>query len=93
MSLPDGVEVSMGSVAERSDTPAVWSLSWASTMTSSERPSLSSSVDEERLELALFGVLQEPPALWPLVKRDGARYAVVGVHVRYVQSVEFTVLR
>ncbi|HEX2107945.1 MAG TPA: hypothetical protein VHF70_01535, partial [Rubrobacteraceae bacterium] len=42
MSLPDGVEVSMGSRPERKATPSFWSLSWASTMTSSLRPSLSS---------------------------------------------------
>lgn len=37
-----GLEVSIGSQADRSDTPALASLSWASTMTSSLRPSLSS---------------------------------------------------
>jgi hypothetical protein len=42
MSLPLGLEVSMGSVALRRATPAAWSLSWASTMTSKDRPSLSS---------------------------------------------------
>src|SRR5919107_1577752 len=31
-------------------------------------------VDEERGELALFGVLEEPPTFWPLMQRDGARY-------------------
>jgi hypothetical protein len=42
MSLPLGVEVSIGSVELRKPTPSEASLSWASTMTSSDRPSLSS---------------------------------------------------
>ena len=39
-------------------------------------------VDEECGELALLGVLEEPPAFRPLVQRNGARYAVVGLEAK-----------
>jgi hypothetical protein len=42
------------------------------------------SVDKQRPEVALFRILQEPPALRPLVDRDRVRYTVVGVDARDV---------
>jgi hypothetical protein len=48
-------------------------------------------VDEECGELALFDVLEEPPALRSLVQGDGALHAVVGVYLRHFQTVEAAV--
>ena len=48
-------------------------------------------VDEERGELALFGVLEEPPTFWPLMQRDGARYTVISVGLCHFQTVEAAV--
>jgi hypothetical protein len=48
-------------------------------------------VDEERGKLALLGILEEPPTFWPLVQRDGARHAVVGVDLSHFQTVEAAV--
>ena len=48
-------------------------------------------VDEERGELAPFGILEEPSPFRPLVQRDGARCAVIGVDLRQFQSVEAAV--
>jgi hypothetical protein len=48
-------------------------------------------VDEERGELALFGILEEPPTFWPLVQRDGARHTVIGVDLHHFQTVEAAV--
>jgi hypothetical protein len=47
--------------------------------------------DEERGELVLLGILEEPPTFWSLVQRDGARYAVIGVDLSRFQAVEAAV--
>ncbi len=62
----------MGSVALFRAPPASTSLaSWASTMTSSA-PQPVELLDEHDLELAFFGILEEPPTFGPLVKGDSA---------------------
>ena len=66
MSLPLGLEVSMGSVALFRATPRPEPV--VGVDGDQERPAEPvQAVDEDRGELARLGVLQEPPAFRPLV--------------------------
>jgi hypothetical protein len=49
-------------------------------------------VDEHSLKLTLPGVLEESPALEPLMQRNGARDAIVGVDLCHLQAVQLAVL-
>ena len=92
MSLPDRVEVSSGSVELLRDMSAAWRLTWTYHDDEPRPPEPVELVDEQRIELALPGILQEPAAFRPLMQRDGARYAVVRVDLRHFQPVQLTVL-
>jgi hypothetical protein len=86
MSLPLGVEVSMGSRPER-HTCGVEPV--VGVHDDEQRPAESVELgDQHGRELARPGILQEPPTLWPLVQRYGAGDAVVFVHVRHLQLVK-----